>query len=270
MFEEEIKELTLECNDTKAQALALLPYHQASEWATGWNTIATNTPCDEASSQQDEFPHEMATVETRAMTKGTSNKAELASTLHQRAAHIKDRRRTSAHTKTVCSVWNTRAKHRSDRCPLKTAMGNHIEVDYQQALPCVIKNLGILQEQQDVQIVAWMQNSQEIITAYIHCMQNYPVGQEFYSENTKPNLMKIGDIWYGFWKSQEWDLMLPVNFVFAGKNYCEPLIDEAHIATAHVGVEKTMQYLTHRYQSQSLSALVQSFMASCDTCQLVK
>ena len=60
------------------------------------------------------------------------------------------------------------------------------------------------------------------------------------------------------------------NFVFAGKNYHEPLIDEAHVAMAHGGVEKTMQYLTDRYQSQSLSALVQSFVASSDTCQGVK
>lgn len=38
---------------------------------------------------------------------------------------------------------------------------------------------------------------------------------------------------------------------FEGKNYHEPLIDEAHTATAHDGVDYTMQYLTNRYQSQS-------------------
>ena len=81
--------------------------------------------------------------------------------------------------------------------------------------------------------------------------------------------MKMADFLYGFWNSGEWKLILPSNFVFAGKNYYEPLIDKAHVATAHGRVEKTMQYLTDRYRSQSISALVQSFVASCDTCQRV-
>ena len=65
-------------------------------------------------------------------------------------------------------------------------------------------------------------------------------------------------------------MILPSNFVFAGKNYYESVIDEAHVATANGGVEKTMQYLTDRDQSQLLSAIVQLFVASCDTCQGVK
>ena len=101
MLEKKIKELTKECADTKAQALSLPPYHQAPEWATGSNAIAVNTPWDEPSSTEEEFPLETAAVETRAMRKGTSNGAEPASTLHQHAAHIKERRRTSAGTKTV-------------------------------------------------------------------------------------------------------------------------------------------------------------------------
>ena len=44
MWQKEIKELTLVCNDTKARALSLVPYHQASECTTGSNAIATNTP----------------------------------------------------------------------------------------------------------------------------------------------------------------------------------------------------------------------------------
>ena len=89
MLEKEIKGLTLECNDTKAQALDLPPYHQASEWAPGSNAIPTNTTCDELSSVQRGFPLETAAVETRAMRKGTSNGAETKSTLHQHVVHIK-------------------------------------------------------------------------------------------------------------------------------------------------------------------------------------
>ena len=101
-------------------------------------------------------------------------------------------------------------------------------------------------------------------------MQNWLIGKEFYRENTTPNFMKIGDFLYGFGNSGEWQLILPSNLVFARKNYYEPVSVEAHVATAHDGVQKTMHYQTDRYQSQYLSALVQSFVASCDTCQAVK
>ena len=101
-------------------------------------------------------------------------------------------------------------------------------------------------------------------------MQNCTGVKEYYAENNKPNFMKMGDFLYEFWKSGEWKLILASNFVFAGKNYYQPLIDEAHVATAHDGVEKTMPSLTDRYPSLSLSALVQSLVASWDTCQRVK
>ena len=129
--------------------------------------------------------------------------------------------------------------------------------------------MGMQPEEQDLQIVVWMQNNHKMTKVYIHCMQNCPVCKEFYSENTKPNLMKMGDFLHGFWNSGEWKQILLSNVVFAGKNYYEPLIDEAHLATAHGGGENTMQYLNDRYQSQSLSAIVCSFVASCVTCQRV-
>ena len=154
MLEKGIKELTLGCKHSKAQALGLPRYHQVSEWTTSSYAIATDTPWDEPSSPEEEFPLETVPVETRAMRKGTSNVAEWASTLHQHAAHIKERRRTSAGTKTICSVCNMGAKHRSDRFPLKTAIGNHIKVDDQQALDSATKNLVMPREQQDLQIVA--------------------------------------------------------------------------------------------------------------------
>ena len=68
----------------------------------------------------------------------------------------------------------------------------------------------------------------------------------------------------------EWKLIWPRTFIFAGKNYYEPLIDEAHVVIVHGGVEKTMQYVTDRHQSRSLPALEQSFVASYDICQYVK
>ena len=198
MFKREIKELTTECGDTNAQALSLPPYHQAAEWATGSNAIAVNTPWDAPASPGEEVHLATAAVATRAMRKGTSNGAEPASTPHQHAAHIKERRRTSAGTKTVRSFCNSGAKHRSDGCPLKTAIGNHIKVHNQLALESVTKKLGMQPERQDLQIVAWMQQNQDITKGYIHCMQNCPVWKEFYTANTKPTLMKMRDFLYGF------------------------------------------------------------------------
>ena len=60
------------------------------------------------------------------------------------------------------------------------------------------------------------------------------------------------------------------NFAFAGNNYDEPVIDEAYVAIANNAVEKTLTCLTTRYQSQSLSAHVQSLVVSCNTCTGVK
>ena len=67
MLQKEIKELTLECKDTKAEAFSLPPYYHASEWATGSNAIAINTPSDEPSSPAEEFRLETAAVETTAI-----------------------------------------------------------------------------------------------------------------------------------------------------------------------------------------------------------
>ena len=153
MLENEIKELILVCQDTKPQALGLPPYHQASEWATGSNPIATYTLYDKAESTEQEFPLDTAGVEIKAMRKWNCNGAEPASTLHPHAALIKERRRTSAATKTVGRYCNTGGKHRSHESPQKTAIGNHIKVDNQQAFDPVTKNLGMLQEPQDLPII---------------------------------------------------------------------------------------------------------------------
>ena len=133
MLQTEIQQLTLEFYDIKAQALGQPPDHQESDCVTGSNPIATNTTCDEPSSQKEQSPLEIAAVDTTGMRKGTSNGPVPASTLHQYAAHIKQGRRTLAGTKPVCSYCNTRAKHRSNRCPLKTAIGNHMKVNNQPA-----------------------------------------------------------------------------------------------------------------------------------------
>lgn len=58
-------------------------------------------------------------------------------------------------------------------------------------------------------------------------------------------------------------------FVFAGNNENELLIDEPHVVITYGGVEEPVLYLTDRYKSQALSALVQAFVASCTTCHRI-
>ena len=69
----------------------------------------------------------------------------------------------------------------------------------------------------------------------------------------------------------EWRLVIPTTFAeVEGKNYLELLLQEAHEATAHGGIEKTMKYLTDRYMHQEFSRLVKEYVTSCDTCQRTK
>ena len=75
----------------------------------------------------------------------------------------------------------------------------------------------------------------------------------------------MSDILYGFRKSVDWKLILLCNFVVSGKNYYEPLIAQSQVATADGRFEETMQYLTDKYQLRPVSALIQAFVARCDT-----
>jgi len=55
-----------------------------------------------------------------------------------------------------------------------------------------------------------------------------------------------------------------------GKNYLEDANTEAHDATAHGGVKKTLKWLTDRFICQPFSRLVKEYVLSCDTCQRTK
>lgn len=146
-------------------------------------------PCDKPSAPEEKFSLDTAAVETRAIRKRTSNRAEPASTLHHHAAYIKKRRGTSRVTKTVCRICNTRAQYSSDRYPRKTASSNNIKVNHQQALDSVNKNARLPVEQQNIQIVLWLQNNQHVSKGYIQSMQNCTVWEEFDRKNIKSNLM---------------------------------------------------------------------------------
>jgi len=55
-------------------------------------------------------------------------------------------------------------------------------------------------------------------------------------------------------------------FDLNGKKYLEAAIEEAHEATAHGGVEKTLKWLTDEFICRPFSSLFKEYVASCDTC----
>jgi len=55
-----------------------------------------------------------------------------------------------------------------------------------------------------------------------------------------------------------------------GKNYLEDAIKEAHDATAHGGVEKSLKWLTDKFICQPFSRLVKQYVATYDTWQRTK
>jgi len=65
----------------------------------------------------------------------------------------------------------------------------------------------------------------------------------------------------------EWRLVLPSTFDMNGKNYLEAAIKEAHDATAHRGVEKTLKWFPDKFICQPFARLSKKYVPSCDTCQ---
>jgi len=63
---------------------------------------------------------------------------------------------------------------------------------------------------------------------------------------------------------------LPSTFDMNGRNFLEDAIKEAHDATAHGAVEKTLKWLTDKFICQPFSRLVKEYVVSCDTCQRTK
>ena len=63
---------------------------------------------------------------------------------------------------------------------------------------------------------------------------------------------------------------MPSTFNAEGKNFLEIAIAEAHTATAHGGIKKTIKAITDKFECQSFSRLVRKYVGSCDICQRTK
>jgi len=101
-------------------------------------------------------------------------------------------------------------------------------------------------------------------------MRSCPIWRDLYASPVPAHTVIKNGFLYAKNKDKEWRLVLPSTFKFDGKNYLELAIAEAHEATAHGGIEKTMKALTDKFECQSFSKVVKEYIASCDTCQRTK
>jgi len=123
--------------------------------------------------------------------------------------------------------------------------------------------------QLDLHVAAWLDQEEGLKEGYVACIKVCPVWKDIYAT---PNLThhSIRDGFLYCRPDKQWKLVLPTSFVYNGKNFLEIAIQEAHDATAHGGVEKTMKTLTDKFMCQSFSTLVKDYVSSCDTCQHTK
>jgi len=94
----------------------------------------------------------------------------------------------------------------------------------------------------DFYLVAHVDKDDRMRNAYIACIRICPMWSQLYNapEGNK-GVSKDNGFLYKKNEKGEWRLVLPSTFDMNGKNYLEDAIREAHDATAHGGVEKTLK-----------------------------
>jgi len=123
----------------------------------------------------------------------------------------------------------------------------------------------------DFHLVAHVDKDDRMRDAYIACIRICPMWNQFYNApQGKKGVSKDNGFLYKKNEKGEWRLVLPIMFDMNGKNYLEAAIKEAHNATAHGGVEKTLKWCTDKFLCQTFSRLVKEYVVSCDTCQRMK
>ena len=105
--------------------------------------------------------------------------------------------------------------------------------------------------------------------AYVACIKVCPVWKDIYA-TPNPGHNSIQDGFLYCRPDKQWKLVLATSFDYNGNNFLEIAIQEAHDATAHGGIEKTMKALTDKFMCQSFLTLIKDYGNSCDTCQRSK
>jgi len=123
----------------------------------------------------------------------------------------------------------------------------------------------------DLYLFAHVDKDDKMRDAYIACIRICPMWSQIYNAREgKKGVSKDNGFLYKKNEKGEWRLVLLSMFDMNGKNYLEDAIKEAHDATAHGGVEKTLKWLTDKFICQPFSRLVKKYVASCDTSQRTK
>ena len=105
--------------------------------------------------------------------------------------------------------------------------------------------------------------------AYQECIEACPIWKYVYAvpEKSKKNRKNRNGFLYLQNLNQKWRLVLPNTFNVEGKNILKIAIAEAHAATAHCGIEKTMKALCNKFECQFFSRLAREYVGSCNICR---
>ena len=107
---------------------------------------------------------------------------------------------------------------------------------------------------------------------YQACIKICPIWKDMYAapEKSRKNMKHKNGFLYVQNLNRQRRLVLPSTFNAEANNFLEIAIAEAHVATAHSGIEKTMKALTDKFECQSFSCLIREYVGSCDICQRTK
>jgi len=123
----------------------------------------------------------------------------------------------------------------------------------------------------DFYLAAHVDKHDRMRDAYIAYIRICPMWSQLYhAPEGKKGVRKENGFLHKKHEKVQWRLVLPSTFDMNGKNYLEDGIKEAHDATVHGGVEKTLKWLTDKFICQPFSRLVKEYVASCNTCQRTK
>jgi len=123
----------------------------------------------------------------------------------------------------------------------------------------------------DFYLVAHVDKDDRMRDASIACIRICPMWSQLYHAPAgKKGVSKDNGFLYKKNEKGEWRLVLPSTFDMNGKNYLEDAIKEAHDATAHGAVEKSLKSLPNKYICQPFTRLVKEYVTGYDTCQRTK
>jgi len=123
----------------------------------------------------------------------------------------------------------------------------------------------------DCYLVVKVDQGDRMRDAYIACIRICPMWSQLNNASEgKKGVSKDNGFLNNKNEKGEWRLVLPRMFDLNSKYYLKAGIKEAHDATVHNEVVKTLKWLTDKYICLPFSRVVKEYVASCNTCQRTK